>query len=175
MINPKIKEIPNLLAGKNQSLRLVAVDEKIEIEGDIEVESGIDWPLLKDGTYMARFIKQETVPMKMFKGAIRIYGHFEIIGEQSPIVIYGAWPVKTIKNGNKSRTLAGRRSNIYLMLCRVHGYRIRPDRISLKSLEGCTLKVKTRTVKKDYRQRETPPALWYSVIDNIEEIVEGNK
>ena len=157
-------------------LRLIASEDELSNVGDIEVDSSQDWPLLPDGEYEAYFIKQEIVSLRMFKGASRLFAHFEILaaGSSPPKRIYGAWPISASAKGGKTRLSAGSRSNLYIMLCRVGGYRIRPDRISFQALRGCVLKIKTRTVKKNFRQRVLPECLWYSVVDDIISIEAGS-
>ena len=162
--------------GNNSPLRLVADETEPRNGDDIEVDHGHDWPLLPDGDYMATFIKQEIVPMRIFKGAPRLFAHFEIIDNPraTPTRIYGGWPISSTSQGGKKRISVGGRSKLYIMLCRVYGYRVRPDRISFQELRGCVLKIKTRTVKKNFQQQVLPECLRYSVVDDIISIEAGS-
>lgn len=138
-------------------------------DGDIEVEGEVTWPLLPDGEYTAKFLKQDVVSLKMFRGATRLFAHFEILdlGPHRGTHVYGAWPVlATVANG-KRRTSVKPKSNLNIMLCRVLGHRVRPARISLHSLRGCVLRIRTRTVKKNFHQKILPPFMRYSVVDEI--------
>ena len=157
-------------------LRLIANDEDSSSICGIEIDSGHIWPLLPDAEYEARFIKQEIVSMKMFKGAYSLFAHFEILHfDNTPSTkIYGAWPISISSSAGKKRISAGGRSSLYIMLCRVYDYRVRPDWVSLQGLRGCVIKVKTRTVKKNFRQRALPQCLWYSVVDDIISVEAGS-
>ena len=178
-VSPRENDTPEYAPealGNNSPLRLVADETEPRNGDDIEVDPAHDWALLPDGDYMATFIKQEIVSLRMFKGATRLFAHFEIIDNPraTPSRIYGAWPISSTSQGGKRRLSVGRRSNLYIMLCRVYGLRVRPDRISFQALRGCVLKIKTRTVKKNIRQREYPECLWYSVVDDIIGIEAGS-
>ena len=159
---------------ENPPLLLQAIESPQH--GDIEVEPSQIWPRLPDGIYLGHIVKMEITAMKMFKGELRYFITFEITGsgEHSGKHVYGAWPVASQKtSGGKVRTIVKPKGDLYIMMCRVLGYRVRPDRISLSQLQGCTLRFRTRTVKKNSRQRDYPEALQYSVVDDILEIVEG--
>ena len=160
----------------NSPLRLIATEDDSPNVGDIEVDSSQNWPLLPDGEYEACFIKQEIVSLRMFKGETRLFAHFEILDNGSRIgtKIYGAWRILRSSSSGKQRISVGRNSNLYIMLCRVYNDRIRPDRISFQELRDCVLKIKTRTVKKNFRQLVLPECLWYSVVDDIISIEVGS-
>ena len=164
------------LGATNSPLRLIATEDDSPNVGDIEVDSSQNWPLLPDGEYEACFIRQEIVSLRMFKGETRLFAHFEILDNGSRIgtKIYGAWRILRSSSSGKQRISVGRNSNLYIMLCRVYGYRIRPDRISFQALRGCLLKIKTRTVKKNFRQLVSPECLRYSVVDDIISIEAGS-
>ncbi|MCG3771637.1 MAG: hypothetical protein JW384_02828 [Nitrosomonadaceae bacterium] len=153
-------------------LRLQAIESPQQ--GDIEVEPSQQWPLLPDDIYLGQIAKKELTSMKMFKGALRYFITFEITGpaEHSGKHVYGAWPVAAQNtSGGKVRAIVKPKGDLYIMLCRVLGYRVRPDRISFSQLQGCTLRFRTRTVRKNSRQRDYPESLQYSVVDDILEIV----
>ena len=164
------------LGTTNSPLRLIANEDDSPNVGDIEVDSSQNWPLLPDGEYEACFIKQEIVSLRMFKGETRLFAHFEILDNGSRIgtKIYGAWRILRSSSSGKQRISVGRNSNLYIMLCRVYSKRIRPDRISFQELRDCVLKIKTRTVKKNFRQLVLPECLWYSVVDDIISIEVGS-
>ena len=142
--------------------------------GDIEAVAGAVWPRLADGDYEARLIRYEVTAMRMFRGALRLFARFELVGGSIPpgTQIYGAWPVLS---NSKGRMKVKARGDLYIMLCRLLGYRVRPDRISLAPLRACVLKVRTRTVKTNARQRKLPECLQYSVVDDIVEIMAGHE
>ena len=171
-----VNDVPEPFETNDSPLRLIANEDELPNVGDIEVDSSQDWPLLPDGEYAACFIKQEIVSLRIFKGETRLFAHFEILDNSSGIrtKIYGAWRVSISLSSGRQRTTLGRNSNLYIMLCRVCGYRVRPDRISFQALRGCVLKIKTRTVKKNFRQRILPECLWYSVVDDIIGIEAGS-
>jgi hypothetical protein len=74
----------------------------------------------------------------------------------------------TSKPGRNGSFRLAKGSDLYITLCRLTAEKLRPDRISLRELlRGHVLVVKVRSVKVDYRQRPLPPALHYSVVDDL--------
>ncbi len=160
--------------------RLVPLDTPLRLEeaspdeGDIEVVAEVAWPLLPDGEYTAKFVKQEVVTLRIFRGATRLFAHFQILdGPHSRQRIYGAWPVSATMANGKTRLSLKPRSDLYIMLCNLLGYRIRPDRISFQSLQRCVLRIRTRTVRKNFRQKTLPLFMQYSVVAEILSIEAG--
>ena len=145
-------------------------------EGEIEVIGFSKWPRIPDAQYNVSLISYQVTAMKMFRGDLRLFAIFKIVdaGPYLGTQIYAAWPVsRTTKSGGKNRCVVTAKSDLYLMLCRLLGQRLRADRISISPLMGCVLLVKTRTVNKNHRQRPYPEFLKYSVVDDVIEIVAG--
>ena len=158
-------------------LRLVEDTTSQVDEGEIEVIGFSEWPRIPDAQYNVSLVRHEVTEMKMFRGASRLFAIFKIVdaGPYLGTQIYAAWPVsRTTKSGGKNRCVVKAKSDLYLMLCRLLGMRLRADRISLSPLMGCVLLVKTRTVNKNHRQRPYPEFLKYSVVDDVIEIVAGH-
>ena len=144
-------------------------------EIEIEIDEGTQWPRIPDGTYHARLIRCEPVALQMFRGAGRLFVHFEIV-DQGPFMgtrLYGAWSVDIRKVNGKTRLKAPRKGRLHVTLRRLLGPTARADRLSLASLKECVLKVRTRTVTRNHRQQHLPEAMQYSVVDEIEEVVAG--
>jgi hypothetical protein len=84
-------------------------------------------------------------------------------------MIYAAYRVRSLKG--KPRKNGGFRvaahGELFVMVCKVLSERGRPDRFSLLPLKAKVLRIKTRTVKRDYRQRDIPDARRYSVVNAI--------
>ena len=165
------------LSAADVPLRLVENAAPSSDEGEIEVIGTPTWPLLPDAVYAVRLISYEVTEMKIFRGALRLFAVFELV-DSGPYLgkrIYCAWPLsRATKSGGKTRWAIKVKSGLYMTLCRLLGYRVRADRVSLNPLKGCILSVRTRTVEKDFRQRKYPSFLQYSVVDEIVEIVSGH-
>lgn len=176
MNNPAPAEEPLDADHTTAPLRLVE-DTTLQVnDGEIEVIGDSEWPRIPDAQYNVSLISYQVTEMKMFRGALRLFAIFKIV-DAGPCFgkeIYAAWPVsRTTKSGGKTRCAVKAKSDLYLMLCRLLGLRLRADRISLSPLMGCVLLVKTRTVNKNHRQRPYPDFLKYSVVDDVIEIVAG--
>lgn len=126
------------------------------------------------GDYQAIYLSHETA--FMFKTP-KVFVHFRIHGgDHDGVKLYRAYRVKELRGRpRKGGGIKLRHSQeLYRQFVRmVSGQVERPDRISLQRLRGCLLKVRVRTVTKDSRQRELPPALQYSVIDEMLSIEVG--
>ncbi len=134
---------------------------------DILVE-GDQYPLVPDGEYVARFLLHETAVV--FRTP-KVFLHFELVdfGRYFKTQLWQAYRVRRLIGtpGKGGRFALGRRSELFLDLARLYDKSIRPDRISLSSLKDVLLRVRTRTVTTDYKQRPLPEHLHYSVIDSI--------
>jgi hypothetical protein len=143
---------------------------------EIEIEAGEQRPLLPDGEYEAKFLRQEPAKMHMFKGTRRLFVHFEIVepGAHNGKRVFGSWPLGDIvvENG-KRRLVAKKHGNLAAMLKRLFGKTARISRASLSSLKGSVVKIRTRTVTRDYRQRPKAEYERYSVVDDIVAICAG--
>ncbi len=169
---PEESDVPPAI---ERPLRLIEVPDDRDTNGEFEVEAAHSWPLLPDATYLTRYVRTEVTSLRMFRGATRAFVHFQIVepGSWHGTRLYGAWPVKSCISGGKTRLTVSPRSDLHIMLCRVLGNRVRQDRISFAPLRGCVLRVKTRTVRKNFRQRLLPECLQYSVVDDILSIEAG--
>jgi hypothetical protein len=164
-----------LTATTGRPLLFKAVEDADEVTGEIYVEDVRQVPCISDGIYSARYLHCETEAIRKFRGAARLFAHFQIVapGPFNGMRLYGAWSVKLLNSGGKNRISISPQSDLYIMLCRLFGYRIRPDRVSLSQLKGCELLIKTRTVTRNFRQKALPECLRYSVVDDVVSIETG--
>lgn len=136
---------------------------------------GQDWPLIPDAEYFATCTGWETV--NIFRSA-KLFLHFQIIsGPHTGRRIFMPFAVAALigKPGSGGRFKMARRSKLALALGRLTGERLRGDRVSLQWLTHCVFKVRTRTIKRDFQQRELAPALRYTVVDEILTIEAGEQ
>jgi hypothetical protein len=139
------------------------------------VEKG--WPLVPDAEYCARMLHYDCCELISFKRAPKLFLHLKIIdpGPHFGKVLYRAYNVREIHRragrvGDPIRNgqfVLGRRSDLLKDVCRLLDLRVRPDRVSLRSLKPFVLRIKTRTVEKDCDRIDLPVALMYSVVDQI--------
>lgn len=156
-----------------------------EVENDdgdeIEIE-GQRWPLVPEGQYVAAFTHHETARMFRTKdkpeGTCKCFLHFKLIGpgEYTGARLYRAARVSGLvgKPAKHGRFKLRPRSDLFIEMARLFGDTKRLDRLSLKWLRPVLLRVTVRTVKRDYKQRELPAALWYSVVSSIDDIEAGH-
>ncbi len=147
-------------------LHVVEVDD-----GDIQLDS--QPPLIPDGEYQMRCTGYEKATV--FRTA-KVFLNFQIVefGEHCGKRLYRAFRASGFTRhgkgpGTGSRIKLKARSELFTTLCRLLDLpaRTRPDRVSLRELKGKIFNVRTRTVKRDYRQRPIPEFLWYSVVDEV--------
>ncbi len=147
--------------------RLEPRDADIELDGKI-------WPLVPDGEYVAQYLRHET--RRMFR-TFKVFLHFEIVGPGlwHGTKLYRAYNAIDVVHGKKGgRKFKLRpRSQLYLDLCRLYGGKHRRDRISLNGLKSLVLRVRVRTVTKDYEQRPLPESLHYSVVADLVDVEAG--
>lgn len=158
-----------------------APELKVETGDEIEID-GQQWPLIPEGQYVAAFIHHETA--RMFRtrekpeGTCKCFLHFRLTGsgEFEGKRLYRAVRVSALvgKAGRHGRFKLRPRSELYIEMARLFGDTRRLDRLSLKWLRTVLLRVTVRTVKRDYKQRELPPSMWYSVVASIDGIEAGN-
>jgi hypothetical protein len=120
------------------------------------------------GAYEATFVQHET-DNKAFGGTPKIYLHFQLMDPGfMEKTLYKAYNVKELigKPGRNGKFKLNKGQDLTLLLCKIDPT-VRLDRISLRLLSGCSWNVSVRTVTKDYKQRELPEQLQYSVIDEI--------
>lgn len=153
-------------APKLELVQVSQVDDEIKV-------IGLDEPLLPDGIYEAVFEGHET--SKVFNSD-KVFLRFRIVefGDHFGERLYRAYRVKSLKSkpGRKGSYTLNKRSELLLMLVRVLGLNPRKDRPSLLGLKNRVLKIRTRTVKTDSKQRPLPECLWYSVVDDVVSIVD---
>lgn len=146
-----------------------AVAKPVELElDDILIEGGA-LPLVPPGEYSAQYIRHET---KMVFGTPKVFIWFKIVepGQAFGKDLYRPFRVKALvgKPGRNGRIKLGRQSELFLVLCQLYEHRqMRPDRISLRDLQNVILRVKVRTVDRDYKQRPRPEMTKYSVVGDI--------
>ncbi len=138
---------------------------------DIKVELN-DRPLIPEGTYEAVYLNHDTAIS--FGRAQKVYVWFRITsnGPANGTKLYKAYNVKQI-NGKPRRNggfTVGRHHSLLTDLARVVGLKLRPDRLSLSSLQPHLIEVTVRTVRTSHRQEPLPEFLQYSVIDRLERI-----
>jgi len=152
----------------NAHLRIahaLSVDAPAE---ECEVDYGRACPTIPDTEYRAVF----THPEKAYSFSTpKVFLWFRIIdpGPHFGMMIYAAYSVRQLKGKLRKHggfTVAAH-GELFVMVCKVLSECGRPDRFSLLRLKEKILRIKTRTVKRDYRQREIPEARRYSVVDAI--------
>ncbi len=149
----------------NTALRLVADSDGVLV--------GDDWPAIPDGEYSAIASHWETA--HIFRCA-KLFLHFQIVdGQHTGKKLFAAFRVSALlgKPGRFGRFKAARRSRLVLMLATLTGQRLRGDRLALRWLTRCVLRVRTRTVVQNYEQTNLPKCLHYSVVSAIESVEAG--
>lgn len=146
-----------------------------EVKLDDIVVDTLGGPLIEEGVYQARYRSHET---KTVFGTPKVFVHFEIVeqGKNFGTKLFRAFRVSELigKPGRGGRFKLNKRSELLLELCRLYQKQgLRPDRISLQPLKHVILKVRVRTVRKDYLQKDLPEMLWYSVIGGFISIEAG--
>ena len=179
-MNPK--ENPALAAtSKPGSISLKTCTKKLntkptEVALDDILVDGKVWPCIPSQIYQAVYTHHETT--KVFNTP-KVFVHFRIVepGPYFGVHLYRAFRVADFvgKPGRNGRFRLKKRSELYLTMCWLYEWRkMRPDRVSLRDLKSVVLRVTTRTVKRDYKQRPLPEALRYSVIYEIKGIEVGS-
>lgn len=141
---------------------------------DIVVES-FGGPLIEPGEYEVQYTHHET---HVAFGTPKVFVHFQIVslGPAHGIQLYRACRVSELigKPGKNGRFKLKKRNELLLELCRLYQKEgLRPDRVSLRLLKKIILKVKVRTVTRDYRQKPLPVMMHYSVIGDFISIESG--
>jgi len=144
-------------------------------EGEIVLDDAIS-PLVPEGDYSMSYKYHETG--KAFNTP-KVFVYFSIVepGPYLGICLYRAFRVRGFigKHGKNGRFKLGKRSELFLALCRLdeRDSRLRPDRVSLQALRNTVIKASVRTVKTDYKQRRLPESLRYSVVDELLSVEAG--
>ena len=133
------------------------------------------WPLIPSGKYSVTFLHHE---LGTAFNVPRVYLHFRIVMPEkyAGIVAYRAYRVR--KDSNKKRKRGAfkvsRNSEYVREMVNVLKLRGRLDRISPLILRGKLLQVQIDEVTRDWKQREIPPALRYSIIRRLIRIEAGS-
>ena len=124
-------------------------------------------PKIPEGSYEGVFVRSELAVV--FK-CLKLFVYFRIteLGEYHGMEFYRAYRVHPgSKSGKSPKYVLKPRSELLRTIRRISGEKIRRDRASLSALRGKILRLKVRTVIKDYRQRDLPEHDQYSVIEDI--------
>lgn len=158
----------------NAQLKIVPLVLK-EAPGEAVIEADGTSLLIPEGEYQAKFTGHDTA--FLFNKTPKIFLHFEIIepGNHFGSKVYRAYRVFKLidmpRKGDRSvpngRFKLKSRSALFGMLCRVLDIQIRPDRINLQHLKNRVLKIKVRTVIRNYNNDPLQPFLHYSVVDDV--------
>lgn len=125
---------------------------------EIEVDLADLPPRVPDADYLAHLVYHETA---FAFTAPKVYLWFKLIefGEHFEKMLYRPYGAKSLKGkpGRNGRFTLVKGSDLLKMILRVlqQGPK-RPDRVSLSDLKNRILRVRTRTIKTDYRQRALP-------------------
>jgi hypothetical protein len=145
---------------------------RLRVVGEEPAPRSWDQPRIPEGVYRAVFVRSTTISMRMFGGAPKVFLDFRIVdqGDAFEVIVSRCYRVRalTSKPGRAGTFLLGKRSELFLTLSRLTSAKLRPDRISVKELlRGRVLVLRVRTVKTDYLKRPLPPALAYSVVQDV--------
>jgi hypothetical protein len=140
----------------------------------IEIQ-GQEWTLVPDERYEVKFCHHETSNSAF--GANKVYLHYSVIEpgpyfETKLIACYNARQLVGKPRKNGQFTL-GKRSKLLSELIQLDPS-ANINNLSLERLKKVTLLVQTRTVTYDFRQRELPRQLHYSVVDQMISIACGD-
>src|SRR5688572_20184865 len=137
----------------------------VSARDDIAIDSASYKPLVPDAEYRAVAIRHETA---MVFRTPKAFLRFRIIdfGPHFETVLFRAYRVHKLRSkpGPGGQISLRPRNELFTDLVRLLDIRQRPDRISLRDLEGRIWLIKTRTVTIDYQQRPLPEFLRYSVV-----------
>lgn len=147
-----------------------------EVPLDDVLVDGEDWPCIPAGFYLAQYTHHDTATVF---STSKVFLHFKIVepGPYFGVRLYRAYRASDLvgRPGRNGRFRLKKRSELYLTMCWLYeGRNLRPDRVSLRDLKNVMLRVSTRIVERDYKQRPLPEALRYSVVDEIKGIEVGN-
>lgn len=149
--------------------RKIAYSQPADVpDGECEVDYGRACPTIPDAEYRAVFTHHETA---ISFSTPKVFLWFRLVdpGPHFDKLIYAVYRARGLKGKPRKHGSFAVRSNgeLFVSVCKVLSERGRPDRFSLQPLKNKVLRVKTRTVKRDYRQREIPEARRYSVVDAL--------
>ena len=152
----------------NAPLKLASTLDPDPTADECEVDYGRACPTIPEGEYQAVFTHHETA---LSFNTPKVFLWFRIIepGPYFGMNIYRAYRVRKLKTkpGRNGGFKVASNSDLFLAVCKVLDERGRPDRFSLQRLKSVVLKISTRTVKRDHRQRDIPEARRYSVVETL--------
>lgn len=124
-------------------------------------------PKIPDGVYEAVYLRCESANV-FTCSKVFVYFRITELGQYHGQVLYRPYRAHAVsKMGKSAKFMLKPRSELLRMLRKIGGENIRRDRASLSVLVGKVLKIKVRTVTKDYRQRDLPEHDQYSVIEDV--------
>jgi hypothetical protein len=126
------------------------------------------WPLIPDGVYEAQCVKYDST-FQLGKTR-KTFLHFRILEagphcEKKVFMAFNMPDTKKIRIGSK----------YYKTWCMVNGWK-KPSKnakMSPRLFKNKIFKVKTRTVKPKHHEKGMPEDFWYSVVDEIVEVIAG--
>jgi hypothetical protein len=124
-------------------------------------------PLIPEGTYQCVYLKHDLIALRMFNGQPKLFVHFRLIDPQHfGTDLYRAYRVRP---GRGRNFVTPKRSDLFKTLSRLQpSARPRPDQPYIRSaFHGRVLIVSVRTVKRDMKQMDLPPNLYYSVVHDV--------
>jgi hypothetical protein len=152
----------------NAPFKLASTLDPDSTADECEVDYGRACPTIPEAEYQAVFTHHETA---LSFNTPKVFLWFRIIepGPYFGMNIYRAYRVRKLKSkpGRNSAFKVAANSDLFTSVTKVLDERGRPDRFSLQRLKGVILKILTRTVKRDHKQREIPEARRYSVVETI--------
>lgn len=127
------------------------------------------WPLVPEGIYTAGYVGYD---LAYAFSEPRLFLEVVLLdpGDNFGKHLFRAYRMLKIWPGRKKgpKFKYARHSDFIFEMCRIGGERIkRPDRVTPNLLRDITFKARVETVESDYKQREKPEQLQYSVIREI--------
>jgi hypothetical protein len=126
-------------------------------------------PLLPEGIWLeAKVTGHDTA---FIFNSPKVIVHFSIVqaGEFFGLKLFRAFRVKRFigRPGPNGRFTLGARSDLYALLVKLLDVKLRAEQVSLRALKHMLFRVRTRTVRTNHAQKQTPEVLYYSTIDEI--------
>ena len=130
-------------------------------------------PLIPPGRYLACLVQWNTYYYHRYP-KVRLTFRILEQGEHFGTLICGHYRLESISGKPKKWGVINLRygSRLARQLRRLYGTGVRPDRLSLRGLMDCYLRVEVRTVTEDSEQDELPACDHYSKVHKMLEIVE---
>ena len=151
--------------------------DQLKDNGIAKDDDGIvkdDLQLIPDGIYTVAYLFHETT---LYKGDPKVVVHLSIVDDEdwSGLEFRRFYNVRSF-TGKPKRFGGFRAGGCSKVVRQYRGLfkkeKHRPDRISLRRLEGRLIKARFRTTKIDGDGHPLPTASWYSVIDELIEFID---